>query len=74
MGADYRMSYVSSNYEAVVGVPAAQALGKRFIETPGVRVEPEMGKMAIWRRRRRSPIATSSIRESSQMAKSAGSR
>jgi PAS domain S-box-containing protein len=55
MGADYRMSYVSSNYEAVVGVPAAQALGKRFIETPGVRVEPEMGKMAILAQKEKKP-------------------
>jgi PAS domain S-box-containing protein len=55
MGADYRMSYVSPNYEAVVGVPASQALGKRFAETPGVRVEPEMGKMAILAQKEKKP-------------------
>jgi PAS domain S-box-containing protein len=55
MDADYRMSYVSPNYEAVVGVPAAQALGKRFAETPGVRVEPEMGKMGILAQKEKKP-------------------
>jgi len=47
MDGDYRMSYVSPSYDAVVGIPAGQALGKRFADTPGVRVEPEMGRMAI---------------------------
>jgi PAS domain S-box-containing protein len=55
MDADYRMSYVSPNYEAVVGVPASQALGKRFAETPGVRVGPEMGKMALLAQKEKRP-------------------
>jgi PAS domain S-box-containing protein len=55
MDADYRMSHVSPNYEAVVGVPAAHALGKRFAETPGVRVEPEMGKMALLAQKEKKP-------------------
>jgi PAS domain S-box-containing protein len=55
MDADYRMSYVSPAYEAVVGVPASQALGKRFAETPGVRVEPEMGRMAILAQKEKKP-------------------
>jgi PAS domain S-box-containing protein len=55
MDAEYRMSYVSPNYEAIVGVPASEALGKRFAETPGVRVEPEMGKMAILAQKEKKP-------------------
>jgi len=55
MDAEYRMSYVSPNYEAIVGVPASEALGRRFIETPGVRVEPEMGKMAILAQKEKKP-------------------
>jgi PAS domain S-box-containing protein len=42
-----RTTYVSENYEKVVGVPAAQALGKRLSDTPGISVDPEMGKMAV---------------------------
>jgi two-component system cell cycle sensor histidine kinase/response regulator CckA len=42
-----RTTYVSENYEKVVGIPASQALGKRLSDTPGISVDPEMGKMAV---------------------------
>jgi PAS domain S-box-containing protein len=39
------MSYLSDNYESVFGIPASQMLGKRLTDTPGISIDPEMGKM-----------------------------
>jgi PAS domain S-box-containing protein len=43
----YRMSYLSPSWETVTGVPAAESLGKRLGDSPGVSIPPEMGRMAV---------------------------
>jgi PAS domain S-box-containing protein len=52
---DQRMSYLSDNYESVFGIPAAQMIGKRLTDTPGLSVDPEMGKMAVTAIKARQP-------------------
>jgi PAS domain S-box-containing protein len=41
-----RLTYLSGDYESVVGIPPAKALGKRLSDLPGVSIDPEMAKMA----------------------------
>jgi PAS domain S-box-containing protein len=45
--AEGQITFVSSNYESIFGVPPAQVLGKRLTESSGVSVEPEMGRMVL---------------------------
>jgi PAS domain S-box-containing protein len=42
--ADGRLSYLSPNAEAVLGLPASAYVGKRLSETEGFSVDPEMGR------------------------------
>ena len=51
--AQYRVNYLSPNFEAVAGVPPT--LGKRLIESPGVRIDPEMGKKGVLAQKQRKP-------------------
>ena len=51
--AQYRVNYLSPNFEAVVGV--RPTLGKRLIESPGVRIDPEMGKKGVLAQKERKP-------------------
>ncbi len=44
MDAELRLTYLSANFEAIFGLSAAAQLGKRTAETPGIGVEPEMGR------------------------------
>ena len=76
MDAEYRMSYVSPSYEAVVGgVPASEALGKRFaVSLPASGSSRKWERWPSRRKTKKNLIATSSIRESSPMARYAGSR
>jgi PAS domain S-box-containing protein len=50
-----RMTYLSDNYESVFGIPPAKMLGKRLTDTPGLSIDPEMGKMAIAAVKARQP-------------------
>jgi PAS domain S-box-containing protein len=50
-----RITYLSENYETAFGIPPSQTLGRRLTETPGVSVDPEMGKMAIAAIKARQP-------------------
>ena len=42
MDGELRITYLSSNFEALFGVPVTVQLGKRLSEVPGFAVEPEM--------------------------------
>jgi PAS domain S-box-containing protein len=42
-----RVTHISGDYEGVVGIPPAEALGKRLREVPGVSIAPEMSQMAL---------------------------
>jgi PAS domain S-box-containing protein len=44
MDAELRLTYLSSNFEAIFGMPAGPLLGRRLSETPGFAVEPEMSR------------------------------
>jgi PAS domain S-box-containing protein len=54
--ADYRITYLSSGFEKLFGVPVANILGKRLIDTPGFSVEPEMGKMVLATQKAKQPF------------------
>jgi|GEM_PF-1629098 len=53
--ARYRVSYLSPNYEAVVGVSPEEALGKRLSDIPDVRIDPQKGRMALAAQKERRP-------------------
>jgi PAS domain S-box-containing protein len=55
MDAAYRMSYLSPNYEAMFGIPISEMLGKRFAETPGLSIDPEMGRKGILAQKAKQP-------------------
>ncbi len=44
MDAELRLTYVSANFEALFGISAAEPLGKRITDVPGIGVDPEMGR------------------------------
>ena len=44
MDAELRITYLSANFEAIFGIPAADQLGTRMSDTPGFAVEPEMNR------------------------------
>jgi PAS domain S-box-containing protein len=52
--AQYRYSYVSPGWEKVIG-PAAEAVGTRLIDIPGISVDPEMGKMVLRQMKAKQP-------------------
>ena len=54
--AQYRVSYLSPNYEAVVGAPADEALGRRLSDNPDVRIDPRMGKVALAAQKAKKPF------------------
>jgi PAS domain S-box-containing protein len=53
--AQYRVSYLSPNYEVVVGVSATEALGKRLSDVADVRINPHIGKMALAAQKEKKP-------------------
>lgn len=55
MDAQYRMTYLSPEYEALFGIPISQMLGKRFIDTPGISIDPEMGRKGILAQKAKQP-------------------
>jgi PAS domain S-box-containing protein len=50
-----RVTYLSENYEKVIGIAPEQTLGKRLTEAPGVSVDPEMVKMILAAIKARQP-------------------
>jgi PAS domain S-box-containing protein len=55
MDNQYRMSYLSPNYEKMFGIPIAAMIGKRLAETPGLSIDPEMGRMGILAQKAKEP-------------------
>jgi PAS domain S-box-containing protein len=51
-----RITYVSPNFEALYGIPVAELLGRRLIEHPSVKIDPEMGQKAIAAIKAREPL------------------
>ena len=54
--ASYRYTYCSPGWEALHGMPFAEALGKRLVELPGVSTTPEMGKMVLLAQQAKQPF------------------
>jgi PAS domain S-box-containing protein len=44
---ELRLTYLSPKFEAIFGLPAAEQIGKRTLDTPGVGLEPEMGRQFV---------------------------
>ena len=53
--AQYRLSYLSESYEKVVGIPAADVIGKRQSESPDILIDPERGKVLLVAQRAKQP-------------------
>jgi PAS domain S-box-containing protein len=49
------VTFLSENYEKVIGIAPAQTLGKRLTDAPGVSFDPEMGKMVLAATKARQP-------------------
>jgi PAS domain S-box-containing protein len=54
--AQFRHSYISPSYERLLGISAAEAIGKRLMDIPGMRCESEMGKMALRAHKAKKPF------------------
>jgi PAS domain S-box-containing protein len=54
-GTGSRLTYISPNFEALYGIPAAALLGRRLIEHPSVRIDAEMGAKIIAAIKAREP-------------------
>jgi PAS domain S-box-containing protein len=55
MDSKYLLTYLSPNYENMFGVSIASMIGKRFSETPGLSIEPEMGRKGILAQKFKEP-------------------
>jgi PAS domain S-box-containing protein len=53
--AHFNHSYISPTYEKLLGVPAAEVVGKRLMDIPGLSVETQMGKMALKAHKAKQP-------------------
>jgi PAS domain S-box-containing protein len=53
--AEGRVSFVSANIEAVLGLPASTYIGKRLAETEGVTIDPEAGRASVAAIKARQP-------------------
>jgi PAS domain S-box-containing protein len=54
--AQFRHSYISPSYEKLLGISAADAIGKRLMDIPGMRCESEMGRMALRAHKAKTPF------------------
>jgi PAS domain S-box-containing protein len=52
----HRVSYLSPNYEAVTGIPAAEILGIRLNENRRIAITPEVGRMVLLAFKTRQPF------------------
>jgi PAS domain S-box-containing protein len=43
----YRYTHFSPGYEQLLGIPAADSLGRRLSDSPEISIDPEMGKMVL---------------------------
>jgi PAS domain S-box-containing protein len=51
----YRFTYVSPNANSLLGIPPDQYLGRRLSDTPGVMIDPEIGRRALAAQAAREP-------------------